>query len=299
MADLLTLVQIYSGHSKNWRTHCEGACAFLRDQAWNYGVKLSDFEWMTTQSLYVNRTIGDTSVTSGGPYSDRWEVNVDPSLDQFAPRITSKSSFGFTIGATKGILEGIARIERLSAQMRSGYEICEADIDLCKQSLDKCRDLCSHGTAWEKGDLLSQNRTTCPYSGSIVQHQLKAFIAAAYIFMYRSLLDATPQEVQAYVAEVFETVERFFELGGGNLTLWPAFIAAVEAYEDEDVAAANRWLDKATRVGMGNRFLARTIVQEVWRRREVAAQVSGIALSSCCIDWREVMKDLDIDISLV
>jgi len=257
----------------------------------------SAFEWATTQSLYIIGTISSTSNLS--TESERClGLSGDTNNDSFKISITSNPIFGFTIGATRRLLQTVSHIGSLFVLRQSKYRITDADVDFCKRSLEACDDLFSNGTAWENGDLYRDSARS-PYRTSVVQHQLKAFLAAAYIFMHRSLLDATPHEVRPYVVQVFEAVDEFFNLRGGNFSLWPAFIAATEACEGEDIAAANRWLERAMRVGMGNRLRAKVVIEEVWRRRQDVSKASDIPLNGCRIDWRDVMMDLDIDILLI
>lgn len=117
--------------------------------------------------------------------------------------------------------------------------------------------------------------------------------------MHQVLFHATPRQMKVYVREVFENVHKYFEMKGGNITVWPVFLAAVEACDDQDVTAAQHWLLEATQVGMGNRKQAEIVIKEVWRRRQAIACETGIALADIRVDWREAMRDLDIDILLV
>lgn len=129
--------------------------------------------------------------------------------------------------------------------------------------------------------------------------QRTAFIYATYIYLYRTLLDVPPHVVKKYVAKTFENVMQYFEKGGANFSIWPAFIAAVEAYEEEDKTQAGLWLDWATSFGLGSRILVRKVVEEVWRRREEIAEDQGISLGTVIVDWRKIMYELGCDVLLV
>ena len=113
------------------------------------------------------------------------------------------------------------------------------------------------------------------------------------------LLNLPPAAVALDVSNVFESVDEFFRLGGANLSLWPAFIAAVEAYRDRDKEAARRWLAISTEVGMGNRRKIIALIHHIWQVREGTAHATGQDPGSIAVDWRGIMKKLDLDILLV
>jgi hypothetical protein len=91
----------------------------------------------------------------------------------------------------------------------------------------------------------------------------------------------------------------FYTQDQGNFSLWPAFIAAVEAYADEDLIAAKTWLERATQFGLGNRLYVKRVVEEVWHRRKMLSRESGIEPGLIIVDWRQVMVEFSIDILLV
>ena len=73
----------------------------------------------------------------------------------------------------------------------------------------------------------------------------------------------------------------------------------MEACDEEHINAAKKYLNFATSVGMGNRFKAKSIVEEVWRLREESSTATGTSSGNVSVDWRDVMVDLDMDILLV
>ena len=249
--------------------------------------------------MYIIRIIGDTALfrqKSSIPSSFRPLLKPETNP---VPSLATRPTFGFTAGATKTMLDSIMMIKDLSSAIESGHGLDYTKVVSICRRLEECRHLCSRGTAWEEGDLQSDGTTAFPYKISVVTCLLNAFIAATYIYLHRALFDAKPFEIKTFVAEVLQNIKKFLELRGGNLTVWPAFVAAVEACDDADLEAAKTWLDEAMQVGMGNRTQVRTVVEEVWRRRRDLSQKVGLPLDQCCIDWREVMQDLDIDILLV
>jgi hypothetical protein len=136
-------------------------------------------------------------------------------------------------------------------------------------------------------------------SNPAAHYQLGAFVNASFIYFYRTVFDLPPGKLEDYAVETFENVDLFMSGGYGNMSLWPAFIAAVEACSDEVLTMARRWLDTAVTVGMGSRFTVQKVVEEVWRRRESASCELGLDRQLIAVDWRQVMEELDVDILLI
>ena len=130
-------------------------------------------------------------------------------------------------------------------------------------------------------------------------YQKRAFIYATYIYLYRTLFDVPPHAVKGYVSKTFENVSQYFEWGGGNFSIWPAFVAAVEAYEEEDKVQAKIWLEWATSFGLGSRALVRRVVEEVWERRDEIARSQSVSPGQVAVDWKKVMHELGCDVLLV
>lgn len=208
--------------------------------------------------------------------------------------ISGSSLFGFTIGANNLLISCIADINRLRHEKQLGLEtlcIKNAYHDLLMR-LDQCRQTSIDAAS---------NQSNCYNSkkNSISVYHSNAFIAATYIYLNQALLDGPPSYTAKYIEEVFYNIRAFFSLGNGNLSLWPAFIASTAAYEPADIEAAREWLKMASGVGIGNRIEIQTVIEEVWRLREVKSIQTGEDAGSIAIDWRYVIRDLGFDIPLI
>ena len=102
-----------------------------------------------------------------------------------------------------------------------------------------------------------------------------------------------------YVSLAFQNISAFCAESSGNFSLWPAFIAAVEAYTPEDIQSARQWLEQSINFGLGNRLPVKRIIEEVWRRRDDAHFERAMDKGLVAVDWRDVVRDLGIDILLV
>jgi hypothetical protein len=212
--------------------------------------------------------------------------------------IKSTYDFGFTIGAPKVILECISCINDMNRD-KDWTESKDHDCQHLLDRLDACRSRLTNKTpqTMDSSEGSSLSRAVVLSGAAYYQH--RAFVSAAYIYFYRTIFDLPPRKLEHFVMETFESVNLFISQDCGNLSLWPAFIAAVEAYTEEAMSLARAWLDKATTFGLGSRFLVKTVVEEVWDRRKQAAQELGVGPGLTSVDWRQVMKDLGVDVLLI
>ncbi|WAO94719.1 Hypothetical protein NCS54_01231500 [Fusarium falciforme] len=85
-------------------------------------------------------------------------------------------------------------------------------------------------------------------------------------------------------------------------TLWPGFIAAVEAVDTDLRHRALIWFARAKRHGIGNVSQAVSLVMEVWRRVDRQfinhGNQDGLQLELGSVDWREVMREKNMYIML-
>lgn len=85
-------------------------------------------------------------------------------------------------------------------------------------------------------------------------------------------------------------------------TLWPGFIAAVEAVDTDLRHRALGWFARARRHGIGNIAKAKALVLEVWRRvdrqRYVSHERKDLSSELGPIDWRDVMREKGMYIML-
>ncbi|KAF7556245.1 hypothetical protein G7046_g6346 [Stylonectria norvegica] len=299
MASIMTLMfaELYHGPSHSWRHHFEGACTLLGKHSNSEPWKSTDLACVSLQSLSIVKIIGDTSKSSevGFPLEET-------SLTEASP-ISFTSGFGFTIGAPKLILDSIARITTYKNRRSHGLtedddvsQLLARELALLSQFGNK-RDMSynvdSENSVLDLDAIVDQDTT--PEAA----HQRGAFVEATYIYLYRSLLDASPKAVNSYVGRTFAHVSAFFANSNGNFSVWPAFIAAAEAYTDHDLQVARQWLESATSFGIGSRKLMKLVLEEIWRRRDAMSRESGLERGLIAVDWRAVMEELDCDILLV
>ncbi|CAG9983001.1 unnamed protein product [Clonostachys byssicola] len=105
---------------------------------------------------------------------------------------------------------------------------------------------------------------------------------------------------QLLVARVFDHLENLESLTRGTTvlpanTLWPAFIAGVEAIDVDNRQRALLWFRRASKRRFGNVARAKQLLLEVWRRVDRNIDSSGhlprSSQSLSGVDWRHVMRE--------
>jgi hypothetical protein len=199
--------------------------------------------------------------------------------------VSSTNDFGFTIGSTPSILGCISTVTTIGNRLLA-KEVFEGLVDDAVSNVLSCLGTCE-GATWYASD------------SALSKYQLNSFISATYIYLHRILFDLPSVKLVQWVDSTLRDVIAFHSESDSNFSIRPAFIAAAEAYTYENMALARRWLHRTTKFGIGSRQPVCKVVEEVWRRREVASQELGIDSGLISVDWREVMADLDLEILLI
>ncbi|QKX53899.1 uncharacterized protein TRUGW13939_00979 [Talaromyces rugulosus] len=318
----LCMAEVYSGRPGTWRLHLSGAWSLLREYSKKEPWTDSDFACCSTQSLCITKIIADTGKGHKGtagiddswtriPFLD-WQpfgslgnsstsiMDDDEAERSLISRVSSTPGFGFTIGSTDSLLACISVITIAGKKMRAKSSHTQQQADFIDEILSKvfsCLDKCKEETTYNIRDPFDELHDI--KSQILANHQREAFISATYIYLYRVLFDLPPYSVRKYVSEVLLRISAFHSESDGNLSIWPAFIAAVEVYTPEDIALARNWLDRTIMFGIGSRVCVRRLVEEIWKRRDEAADELEIDKGLISIDWRAVMEELGMDILLV
>lgn len=208
----------------------------------------------------------------------------------------SSNLFGITMGASSPLMRCVSDINKLSQAQDLGLESMsrESAVADILQRLENCRasDMISAASVADNNSVTIQGQIL----GTM---HMRAFIAAAFIYFYQQFYDLPPSSLVTYVSEVLKNLKLFLAAGGINFTFWPAFIAASEAYSEDGKSAMAEIFSHTNFSSSQNREKVLTLLNEIWRVREARAAESGLDLGLIKIDWRTVMKDLELDILLM
>ena len=88
-------------------------------------------------------------------------------------------------------------------------------------------------------------------------------------------------------------------MSGGEPSIWPVFIAAVEAYTPESQALATHFFGESKTRGTGLREEMRNVVCQVWADRERLSAEWQCSPGGVSVNWRAVTKKLGVDVLLL
>ena len=290
--DLIIAGKVYRGRSRDWMHHFQGAWSMMTQLSLLAGGCLDDLSSASVQSLGVAKIIGDTSRSvASRPQGGSDASNLD--ADRAArTSILATSNFGFTIGAESEIMGCISRITEFYNRQTEGSAVQTPE----EFMEDILAVLNRHRRGIESSDTDDDISSMEPEGAAA---QRAAFVYATYIYLYRSVLDVAPRVVRPHVSKTFAQVSCFFARSSGNFSFWPAFVAAAEAYTDEDISIAQAWLEKAVALGLGNRVSAQRVLREVWKKRGELSRQTGLDPGSVIVDWRAMMQTLGTDVLLI
>ena len=227
-------LQVFRGHSGSWRTHLHGAWDFIRTQ--NTATPSDRLSMGATQAWYTSTILCESSLLC---------IDVSQPESSSGGKIKSEQALlrgmadcvvlGYTLGANPTIMRCITEIQRLKSLLQTNAITVE---DLEQKSEDIRRrldEVDSPGSNWP-----------LPNTGpaqAFAEHHIDAFKHAAFIYLGRETQDASPYMLSGHVTEIYRNVEAYFDSGGHNFAVWPCFVAAAEAYDEEHIAAARKWLE--------------------------------------------------------
>ncbi|PTB53557.1 hypothetical protein M431DRAFT_5871 [Trichoderma harzianum CBS 226.95] len=291
MATLYTLVitGAYARQKLPWRDHFGGAggmvTKFLGKQPWAQSSR----SWVISQSLALSFEIAQTSNTHR---RERSSIT-----DTLLRDVSSRCEFGFTIGSSGQVLQVISNIRLLAERMATG-DIPENPGELIQKYI---AELTSPSESTEDFDIeeIWESTSKKDRAEYLQRLHLRLFRNAAIIYLFRTVLNVPPQGVVKYVSTVLQDTLSFIQLHGGAVSMWPVFIAAVEAYEVKDQQIVEQWFDISGQLGIQNRRTAREVIRAVWEKRSQEAKNRGLKQSQIAIDWREVQQFLGLDLLLL
>ena len=312
----LIMVDVYYGHNQQWRYHFRGAVQYVASVLSRKPWEKSEMAWLVSQSLcmLVLRTRIDGSTTQSlEPETDILSCNLSGPL--FLNSIDVRSDFGFTLGASRGLVKCLSAC----ADLISTYSSCPTT-----RTLNSDLDVLTHKLSnFMLGPgFLVKNQTEGERASFQALHD-HIFASGLLIVVNRKILDPWPVTLHYYSLAVLDGLERFVEACSGATnfgprvvvpTIWPIFHAAIELYREQDQCRAKSlWLNHIEGAAIGNRQKMRTVLERVWKTRKQSAvdRVSS-ALSAdsdvlsvedvagkITVDWRSVAEREGIDLLLV
>jgi hypothetical protein len=230
----------------------------------------SEHAWQAAQSLCVLKIRTDTI-----PDPDVGQAHMHDYFQTLSivTSVASRADFGFTAGATTAVMRCIIETTQLAKR-------------ICHSKLQSHRALINR---------LYRQILACAYSDShsncAAQLHARIFQVGALVYFHRSILGSAPRTVAPLLDQLLEYLEAYRKHSGGYVTIWPVFIAAVEAYEEGHQNGFERWMRDCDKIGASNREDIRQLIEDIWIERKLIWRQNGMTteLGSIIINWQEVM----------
>jgi len=254
--------------------------------------------WILAQSLVLLFDIAQTS----RPHVDGRSTAID-SLRQF---VSSKSIFGYTIGASRSVLCSISKIRAIGAEMKDTSKLNEVSESVApileslrseESDLDLPKSLLEHHHALR----IAKDGETLPTT-SVSQLEIlhrRLFRNATIIYLHRIIFNSRPLELEEYVDRALDDTIEFLSHQGGSVAPWPVFMAAIEAYTESAQEKVSKWLAYSCGLGIQNRFAFKQIIENVWAERESRSISYEMEPHQITVDWKRIQDKLGIDVLLL
>ncbi|KAK5050921.1 hypothetical protein LTR84_003480 [Exophiala bonariae] len=296
---LIAVQHVFQNNSHGWREHYRGAIGFvsqyLPDRPWS----LSWDSWIVTQSFVLGIIFAETANNSGAVF----ETPVSP-VHNLLTEMMTEPRLGCTVGGNARHLEAIHQIRLLEVQIaRSGrtesQDMSPATLEQVYQIIQQLENFQDDQLEAEQSSNEELEFDMPSPTQTLVKLHSQIFDGAVMIHLCRVVLQRPPSAVASYVHQVLTNVGKFMDAGGGEVSAWPVFIAAAEAFTSEDQHLASRYFCQSEMVFAGNRTDMHSVVRQVWADRETLGIEQDCNAGDVGLDWRDVMRRMDIDILLL
>lgn len=263
-------MEVVKGSSTSWRTHLNGAQIWLQSLTQSNPIQSRNIYQLC--HIFFSMAAIATPKFTGNPIQ-KPPMEVPPWIAE------NKDLADSTFGASLPILKAIIRINALS---NPTYIAKAQEIDDLEYFIYTNKPI-------------SQSTLDLSCDGSSNSYAL-VFFYATVIHFERSLRKTPPKELQYWVRQCLDHLEaiRVFEMQRGLEVcglLWPEFITACEADDENLRSRATLLLEKGKSQGIRNITLAADVAVEVWNRRDYGT-------TDLNVTWQDTMADLGLDLFL-
>lgn len=254
--------------------------------------------WILAQSLVLLFELAQTS----RPHMDRGSN----AIDNLREVVSSKSIFGYTVGASRDVLRSISKIRAIRTEMEDGSKHSDGfesvtPIFESLRSGESDSDLPHFLLEHHHASSIAINGRILPIKSARHLEMLhrRIFHNAAIIYLHRTIFDSKPLVLEEYVDRVLDDTIEFLNHHGGSVAPWPVFMAAVDAYTPSAQQKVSRWLEYSCGLGIQNRFAFKQIIEYVWAERENRSISYEMKPHQIIVDWKQIQKKLGIDVLLL
>ncbi|KIX94025.1 uncharacterized protein Z520_10362 [Fonsecaea multimorphosa CBS 102226] len=305
LAALYTVIlaeHVFQGASSGWQIHIRGAQAFVNQYLDKQPWRQSPEAYIVTQNFALSVLISSTVDNS---YLGTATAEGVSELDGLLRDLMTKHVFGYTLGGTSHILRAIYQTRLLEARI-NGRAGADGQLELDADTIAQVSEILqlSHVPLADKVEAYLCHRklsgiTVQPRLWTLTRLHLRLFNTAVMIYLFCTVLRCTPSSVAHDVLQVLRDATTFIEMHHGTVSVWPVFVAATEAYTPEAQTLATQCLDTLGARGAENRRHMQRVVHQVWSNRQKLASERQCDPGDVLVDWRQVMKGLNMNILLL
>lgn len=304
LAAMLTVTltnHCFQGELMSLKYHLLGAIQYVKQHLGQKPWLYSHETWVITQSFVLHtlmsRIAGDVGVNS-------LNTDTDTTFCQVLEDVTTNPTFAYTIGSTPQLIRALYQAQRLESQLAT-QGLCTGD----KPHLSLTQFLEASEILMElNGPLdtdlelyISRQRptTTSAEQRCFIVANLNIFRSAVSIYLICTVLHHPPSAVANQVMQILSTAAEILDPERAAVSIWPIFVAAAEAYTPAAQALADHVLTVSAKLGASNRRTIHYVVKCIWAAREERAFQQGCEVGGVRVDWRQVLKELGVDILLL
>lgn len=290
---------VFYGRTAGLRHHIQGAVQYvaqhLQQKPW---VKSHD-AWVVTQSFVVH-TLMSQLIGGAGDISP----DANDAFQQVFHDVIANPDFAYTMGSTPRIMKALYRARLLEVQLDGGGSLQQCKPHLFGDTLDQVGRIFAelHAPLDAEIDLYMNRqrpKTTLAEQRKFIASNLSIFNSAVTIYFVRMVLCCPPTTVLDLVSQVLSAAVEILKSDHAAVSIWPIVIASAEAYTPEAQELADCALSLSTGFGIANRSVIRRVVHSIWAERDKMAAQQQCGIGEILMDWRQLLKQLDVDILLL
>ncbi|KAF2815120.1 uncharacterized protein BDZ99DRAFT_351133, partial [Mytilinidion resinicola] len=278
---LMTSIDIVAARSCQWRNYIRGGRDWLRSLRgkWNEsqgGLILRQLFHCVEIIGYSHDHSTQFAASSSSFFEEDWEMDTMSSATPGSP--TNEYCLEKLYGITKPVLRAIFDVSRLSM---SAHRPTSEDLVALRNTLL----LANPSTA--------RFPSPKPELEKVTRHHACSWYYACMIHYERSLHHSPPREIQHLVEQCLyhlEAVEDLHDNSAMDGLMWPLYVTACEAEDDELRRRCMQVFAKKANRGVGATACVEGLILEIWHRRDMNPEEDVLQ--------QQVAEDLKIDILL-
>ncbi|EXJ66730.1 uncharacterized protein A1O5_09925 [Cladophialophora psammophila CBS 110553] len=302
LAAMLTVTlaeHVFHGQSNGLRHHLQGSVQYVAQYLGQKPWVTSYEAWIVTQSFVLHALM---SQIVGGGATDT--PSTSTTLHEVLGDVAADPQFAYTLGSTPRLMKALYQARLLEKQLAVRGPFQGGKPDLSEDELlQASKILAALNTPLDAEVELYMSRQrpmeTPAQQRKFIVSNLNLFNSAVTIYLLRVVLRYPPSAVAEQVFQTLSAAATLLEMDRTAVSIWPIFIAAAEAYTAEAQALAECVLSLSTSLGAANRAVIHRVVKQIWIEREEAAAQRRCEVGDVLVDWREVLKNLDVEILLL